>query len=264
MKAGKDAGNDGHGSREQEVNMRLSMVKAATRWRRAGLAGLLVLAIWSPAGAVDGVIEINDVRAQAGGVTPGDTPGYPVTVGQPGSYRLTGQLFVSGTNIDVLVITADHVTLDLNGFQIRCLYAFETCVAQGGTGVGIRSTGSNVEIRNGIVRDMPAAGIVLGARSRLDGLRVLDNGSGVSMPNPGSIEHSLISGNAGHGIEIQSFGTVILSSVISGNGGYGIHNDVAFFAYAHNSIFFNGMGSVLTPSNGLQTAGNQCGFAACP
>jgi hypothetical protein len=37
---------------------------------------------------VDGVILIDQNKALAGNVTPGDTPGFPVIISQPGSYRL--------------------------------------------------------------------------------------------------------------------------------------------------------------------------------
>ena len=42
-----------------------------------------------PALASDGVIEINQAKALAGGVTAFDGPGFPVTVTAPGSYILT-------------------------------------------------------------------------------------------------------------------------------------------------------------------------------
>ena len=42
--------------------------------------------------AVDGVTLIDQNKALAGSVTPGDTPGFPVTISQPGSYRLSGNL----------------------------------------------------------------------------------------------------------------------------------------------------------------------------
>ena len=42
--------------------------------------------------AVDGVFEINQVKAEAGGVSPGDTAGFPVHLNQEGSYRLTGDI----------------------------------------------------------------------------------------------------------------------------------------------------------------------------
>ena len=56
-----------------------------------GRMGAIALALASTLGlagqayAVDGVIEINQARALAGGVTPGDTAGFPVTISVSGS-----------------------------------------------------------------------------------------------------------------------------------------------------------------------------------
>jgi hypothetical protein len=69
----------------------------------------------TPAG---GVITIDQARAEAGSVTAGDAPGFPVTISQPGSYRLTGNLNVAEIGATAIEIAADHVTLDLNGFTI--------------------------------------------------------------------------------------------------------------------------------------------------
>ncbi|MEZ4352198.1 MAG: hypothetical protein R3F16_00865 [Myxococcota bacterium] len=79
------------------------------------LASALTLA--ADADASDGVIEINQTTALAGGVTSSDEPGFPVTLDAPGSYRLTGNLDVpNGT--DGIEILASSVTLDLGGFRI--------------------------------------------------------------------------------------------------------------------------------------------------
>ena len=40
--------------------------------------------------AADGVVEIDQAAAIAGGITPGDDPGFPITLDSPGSDRLTG------------------------------------------------------------------------------------------------------------------------------------------------------------------------------
>ena len=58
------------------------------------LAALLVtlLAAAPAAHAVDGVVLIDQSRALAGNVTPGDTAGFPITISQPGSYRLDGPI----------------------------------------------------------------------------------------------------------------------------------------------------------------------------
>ncbi len=79
------------------------------------LAMLTVFA--SSAFAVDGVVLIDQTRALAGSVTPGDTPGFPVTISVPGSYKLSGNLTVPA-GVDGIVIQSDNVTIDLNGFSI--------------------------------------------------------------------------------------------------------------------------------------------------
>ena len=77
------------------------------------------------ASAVDGVVEISQVRALAGGLTVGDAPGFPVTISVSGSYRLTSNLDVTGQpspeNVIAVDITVGSVSLDLNGFSIRRL-----------------------------------------------------------------------------------------------------------------------------------------------
>jgi hypothetical protein len=67
--------------------------------------------------AVDGVVLIDQARALAGNVTPGDAPGFPVTLSLPGSYRLSGNLTVPAQT-DGIVIQSGQITIDLNGFRI--------------------------------------------------------------------------------------------------------------------------------------------------
>ena len=85
-----------------------------TRLVSQALALGLGLALASRAVAVDGVIEINTAKALAGGVTTGDTPGFPVTISESGSYRLTGNLTVSGgdpsTTSGIVVTASLNVT----------------------------------------------------------------------------------------------------------------------------------------------------------
>src|SRR6266436_5075236 len=68
--------------------------------------------------AVDGIVLIDQNRALAGNVTPGDTPGFPVTISLSGSYRLSGNFTVPNANTTAILITAHNVTIDLNGFSI--------------------------------------------------------------------------------------------------------------------------------------------------
>ena len=69
---------------------------------------LLTLALALPAFA-DGRIEINQARALAGGITPGDAPDFPVTLDQGGSYVLTSNLLLPNVNTHGIVVEADDV-----------------------------------------------------------------------------------------------------------------------------------------------------------
>jgi len=135
---------------------------------RSVAAGLLASALAaflaaSPVGAIDGVTEINQARAQAGGVTPGDLPGLPVTLSLSGSYRLTSGLS-GGSGIEI-TSGVDDVTIDLGGFTID---------GAGATGSGIAALGSDegVTVRNGIVRDFAGTGISIGGESRVVDVQV--------------------------------------------------------------------------------------------
>lgn len=84
----------------------------------------------------------NKIPAGGGGdgriAIPGGTA--PVTISQPGSYVLTGNLTLS-TNVTALIISADGVTLDLNGYTIA---------NTGNTGGGVFASGrSRLIVRNG-------------------------------------------------------------------------------------------------------------------
>ena len=82
---------------------------------------LMALSAWLvvTAAAADGVIEINQAGAMQGGVTAGDTAaGFPVTISEFGSYRLTGNLTVADAGTTAIEVTSGDVTIDLNGFII--------------------------------------------------------------------------------------------------------------------------------------------------
>lgn len=164
----------------------------------------LVLAAARPALGVDGVVEINDARAQAGGTTPTDTPGFPITLDHPGSYRLTGNITVGGPDVTAIVITSPDVTIDMNGFTIACNTGGGPCAV--GSGVGIDGNQANVTIRNGTVRDMGNGGIVTGAIGRVVGIRAIGNhddgihcGNGSTLNGNTAIQNGRDGLNAGTG-----------------------------------------------------------------
>ena len=76
------------------------------------LAGMFVVS----QSAYAQVILIDQAKAMAGNVTPGDAPGFPVSITRAGSYRLSSRLrSPSGVAIEIV---ADNVSLNLNGFAI--------------------------------------------------------------------------------------------------------------------------------------------------
>ncbi len=136
------------------------------------LAVLILLMAAPRAGAIDGVVEINQASALAGGVTSGDLPGFPVTLSESGSYRLTGHLQVS-VGKDGINVAADDVWLDLNGFSVLG--------PNTGTGIGIglatfaplEESPNRVTLRNGEVMGM-GIGVALGDDALLENMALIN------------------------------------------------------------------------------------------
>lgn len=179
------------------------MLHSKLRW----IAPALVLAGLSlNLYAVDGVILIDQNRALAGGVTPGDAPGFPITISQPGSYRLSGDLTVPNAGTDGFVVTADRVTIDLNGFSIigpTVCSSFPCSPAGSGTGVNGSSSGT-ITVRNGTIKGMGQFGIYApNGHPFIEGVHLDGNGaSGLNM-NLGKVIDSSASGNGGDGMIVQ-------------------------------------------------------------
>ena len=197
--------------------------------------------------AIDGVVRIDQGRALAGGVTPGDAPGFPVTISQPGSYRLTGNLIVPDLNTTAIQITADSVTVDLNGFNIIgpavCRRTPATTCPPSGTGTGIEAapegsagqppTGPRgIRVLNGSVRGMGLFGILLRADDSV-------------------VERATASGNAGAGIVAGS----VFQSASTGNGSFGIIANIVRDSMSSQNAGDGIILGVIGPSGGV-AAGN--------
>jgi len=180
---------------------------------------------------VDGVVLINQSIALAGGVTTGDTPGFPVTISVSGSYRLSGNLIVPDVNTSAIVVTADNVTIDLNGFSIIgpmvCDYFqpgptgpfVTTCSPTSAFNVGIQGAGTGLSVSNGTVRGM-GTGILAGINSRITNVQAVSNMIGISASSIGEIV-SLCTASTNGSIGILVGGQVS-GSVALRNGGAGI------------------------------------------
>jgi hypothetical protein len=194
--------------------------------RRLMAAALLTV---SNAAFAQAVIDQN--RALAGNVTPGDTAGYPITISQPGSYKLTSNLYAPADAAGI-VITVPGVTLDLNGFSLigagTCSRISETrqvlCTASNLSKSGI-DTGPGATVRNGAVQGFSGPGIFANAGSTvLERLRVQQNAaSGIhSGPNATStrIVDTISELNGHHGADVVR--AVVTGSQFQLNGMNGV------------------------------------------
>jgi len=162
-----------------------------------------------------GVVEINQWKALKGRVTKSDGKGFPVTLDSSGSYKLTSNLTITDGAVDGIDITADNVTLNLNGFAI--------IGSASGTGIGISAFGqSNVNVFNGSVLSMGSHGIVLDIASTVDRVNALDNGGDGIVTQGGSrVTNSTASRNFGNGIN-TGIGCQVENSIANRNGVDGI------------------------------------------
>jgi hypothetical protein len=249
---------------------------------------------------VDGVILIDQNKALAGNVTPGDTPGFPVTISQPGSYRLDSNLTVPDVNTTAIVIAADNVTIDLNGFAIlgNNVCAFVSingsisfsCIPGGGVGhstgngimTAINQAHSNITIRNGTIQGMGAYGVDLVGRSLLvEQMHVTSNGDDGILADNAVVKDNIVQSNGGYGINLTS--GIVSRNWTSANGGAGIailegtvvsnfskNNQYGLFifsastavSYIGNVLVDNILGSV--SAGGVNLGQNLCNAGACP
>jgi hypothetical protein len=207
-------------------------------WLLAMLAALLLSV--APVLADDGFYVV----AVGGGVGTKIT-GLPYPINNPGFYFLAGNLDTSGNGITVNV---DNVTIDLMGFTISG--------PGSGTNYGIHMNGrSNIEIRNGTIRNFGKEGISeegLGSHHRCLNLRVLDNkGSGISLNGNGhTVKSCTVSNNSVVGI-FPGHLALVHGNIAYYNGGHGIYVDRGLITNnACRDNGWSGYGTNISPMSG--------------
>jgi hypothetical protein len=232
-------------------------------------------------------------------VTPGDDPGFPVTISQSGSYRLTGNLVVPAY-VDGINVNASNVTLDLNGFSIIKTgnVKFEFGI------VPFTITAiNNVRVSNGTIAGFPN-GVALQFEGHVDNVRfiqALDQSYdepadfyGFSLRS-GTVTHSnvnsvyLLAGNPSPfihaiGIYCESHCLIADNSVTFGNAGIKIYGgssramvsgnlvtdfrdsglDLVSGGYRDNVIMPSYLGGVAVTGGSINMGGNLCDAALCP
>ena len=242
-------------------------------WALVGVGAGWISGAAAPALAAEGILEINQTCASLSGCFPGDFGGFPVTVLQPGSYRLTSDVVSSFAGAPVIRVDVEAVTIDLNGFTVA------------GPGIEGQSSGAAIvgghrmAVRNGFVRDAAWDGVHVLGSSRVEDLHVYgswndgvvvarestlrgivatsNKGNGIRAGAASVIDGCTATANQGHGISLPS-GSVRGSTATSNLGKGGDFGVKVTFA---TSLFdANGGGDV---SGGHASGGNICGDGSC-
>ncbi len=235
-------------------------------------------------GAAQAQTTIDQAKALAGNVTPGDGPGFPVQINQPGSYKLTSNLNVP-LHVQAITVVSPGVTIDLNGFVIsslvECNQTWQSttvnCNLMNVAGANlfnqaaINTNRADTAVRNGMVRGFSGHG--LHGVQHIENMHISENlGSGVwvtvySSGVPARLTHirnSRIELNHQSGV----VGGYVLfeHSMANKNGQHGLHTVGA--AVRNSVISFNemrgiwGYGSASTTVRGSELVGNTAGPTA--
>lgn len=233
--------------------------RLATALVAAALASAPAFA--APNGA-NAVIEITQERALAGNVTPGDAPGFPVTLSQRGSYRLNGNLTLPA-NQSGIHITAADVTLDFNGFSMlgpaQCSGMPVSCNGSLGTGVIVQAGRSGITVANGTIRGMGGGGMSIAA-GRVERMQIVRNREGIALGR-GIAANNVVEDNTYRGLSIEDGGLATGNTVL-GNGYLGMHLG-GKVGYAHNTLADNNANGMQI-YGGTQIGGNLCNYTPCP
>ncbi len=267
-----------------------------TSFRIGALRILLLVLLPIGAHAGDGRIEINQARAQAGGVAIADAAGFPVQI-VPGNYVLTSDLVVpAGVAAITSVSGNSDFTIDLNGFSIvgpgTCSGSPVSCTLAPSSIHGISLSGPNVLIRNGTIRGFAGNGVQLnGLSNRVHDLRVEQNaGAGIVVAGPAMISGNTVRLNLDDGIDaglapnclirdnlVASNGEssiavsnrcLVLDNIIAGPSPSAEAALVTGLGLGVNASSYHGNvigGSVTVVGNGVDAGANTCnGSATCP
>jgi len=190
------------------------------------------------AGSVNAQVVITQQKAVNGSITPGDRPGFPITISQPGSYILEDNLHPPQGK-DGIVIASHDVTIDFNGYRLH---------GYGTANRGIfGDTWDTALIKNGVIAGF--TGIAITGRTfwTVQDMRVLVNGGdGIQLVSSGRIQRNTISYNGGNGVTCLN-SCLIESSVIDHNNDDGV---LSFSGTALGNSIFNNRYYGLTSSGG--------------
>jgi hypothetical protein len=162
------------------------------------------------------LVEV-EPRIIVNGLPGGGTYKHGIT--QSGSYYLTEDIVSTAAGETGILISADNVTLDLNGFTLI------GADGGGGAGIAVNGTHINLAIRNGTIRDWGGDGIDLdkSANVQIEGLRISNNnGAGLRGGSAARVTGCNAYANAGDGFVVGNESSVI-GNLSQFNARSGIH-----------------------------------------
>jgi len=151
----------------------LAAVGVVVGWAALTVGGPLTPPSGPVAGSMRTLAEVEPRTPLSAATTPGNVSNVFV-IAQPGSYYLTGNVQTSANRNGILV-SADNVTIDLNGFAIDG----STDTTGFRSGISNSAPRRNLTVRNGTIRNMRGYG-VLGTfnSSCFEDMAFIDNLSG--------------------------------------------------------------------------------------
>ena len=186
-------------------------------------------------------------------------------ISEPGSYYVVSNLTAAGGPNDGIVIAANDVSLDLNGFTLDG-------GGTGGSGVHVGfGNHTNVLVRNGTIRGWAGDGVDAAntSNSRFENLRISNNGLiGINVGSGGTVSGCSVQGSSATGIATGD-GCVVKDCVSKDNtggssDGIATANDctVSGCAASHNGRYgINTLGGC-TISGGTASTNNAGGIQA--
>jgi hypothetical protein len=196
--------------------------------------------------AMEMEIKIDQDKAVAGGVTPGDMPGFPITLTQPGRYVLTSNLYPP-LNTGGIEVKNHDITIDFNGFRLHG--------AQQAT-FGIRnpdlsSPYNATTIMNGVIAGFNWEAIQSGNGDfwTVENMRILVNGAGVNLGKWAKVIRNTV---AYSDINVFCFDGCLVADNNISNGRIGVN--IKSGTVVRNSIFNHVLHGISGTSESLQGA----------
>jgi hypothetical protein len=159
---------------------------------------------------------ITQARAEAGGITRGDAPGFPVTITKAGTYRLGGVLEVPETLAEAgIEVVVDDVTIDLNGFGMST----RPIEFAGAVLFGIRSTANRTTVLNGSLFDFQH-GIDLrpGRGHRVERMHLFNmDGRGIQTGPNSHVAFNIIVSSEDAGLNVGE-GSLVIGNIVNESG----------------------------------------------